>query len=178
MYIFTNVKVNSPQELKGQKMGSFYTELMQELGCTPIRLSITDKYTAMERGLVDGYTDTTDPIVSLGLTDVTKYMIKPGFYGPTGVCIMNLDKFNSLPPHLQKVMLDAQVETEDWLYENWLGKEEIAIQEQEALGVETIQFTGEDAKWLHDLAYKTAWDKLLAKDADMVSLVRPMIEKR
>lgn len=110
-HMFLNKPVNSIADLKGKKLRSSPTNipLMKLVGATPIGMPPPDVYTAMERGVVDGFILPPATIRDFGLIKPSKYMIFPGFYEPCQFVLMNLDAWNKLPKHL-KALLDNGVE--------------------------------------------------------------------
>ena len=90
---------------------------------------------------------------------------------------MNLDKFNSLPAHLQKLLVDTQLEMEPWMLEHFPAVEQAQLQKNNDLGVEFIEFTGEDAEWYLDAAFNSEWDELFNKVPDIAAIIRPMIDR-
>ena len=113
-FFWTNVRVETPYDLAGQKFRalSLYLPFMQELGISPVTMSLGDIYTAMDRGLVDGWAATPGTGLRFHLDEVTKYVIAHGFYQSNATVKMNLDTWNSLPKHLQDLMIKVQIEAE------------------------------------------------------------------
>ena len=66
----------------------------------------------MERGGVEGATGSIEGAYGASYYEVVKYFIEPGAYGGDYWMVMNLDKFNSLPAHLQKLLAELPVEME------------------------------------------------------------------
>lgn len=178
-YLYTNKKVNRPQELKGQKMrtAGMYTLFMKKLGITTVTMPSGDTYTALERGLVDGF-GWPSAIVSRGWHEVTKYMIFPGIYCPNTTTCVNLSKFQGLPKHLQKLLLDVQVDLEQWMWDHFLNIEQIEIQKSKDAEVQFIEFTGDDAKWYVDLAQKVKWDDMTKRIPELVAKIKPLLGKK
>ncbi len=159
-YLWLKVGVEGPQELAGLKIGD--TGLMPEFapafGGTSVHVNFGDVYSALERGVIDGFLMTATTVADLSIFEVTKYGIKHGLYGAAdAIILINLDKWNSLPKHLQKLMKDVfldfeperealqrQIHDEGW--QTMLGG-----------GVEAITFSAEDAKFYRDTAYEAAW---------------------
>jgi TRAP-type C4-dicarboxylate transport system substrate-binding protein len=98
------------------------------------------------------YSDTAD----LSLYEVCKYFINQTFYESGNlVSIMNLKKWNSLPKHLQKLMIDAIIDLEPQIYEIFARDQAAAKQKLIDNGMVPINFSPEDAKWYRNLAYSS-----------------------
>jgi len=125
-------KVSRPQDLAGKKIRSMglYNYFIKALGASPVKIAHTETYTALERGVVDGYMFPFSDVADLSLYEVCKYFIDHTFYESGNlVIIMNLEKFNSLPKHLQKVMVDAMIDLEPMMYEIF-GKDQAAAKKK------------------------------------------------
>src|SRR5690606_15466426 len=72
-------------------------------------------------------------VYDLGLHDVTKYILADAFWpSHTTVALMNLKKFNSLPPKLQAILTDAQLEVESemaGIIKDMIAKERARLEE-------------------------------------------------
>jgi TRAP-type C4-dicarboxylate transport system substrate-binding protein len=157
--IFTNIKVEHPQELKGQRSASFGVTAVANaaLGLESVLISIPDTYTALERSMIDSYALPYQTVAAFGLQEVTKYLIEPGFFRSPAVILVNLDAWNNLQPNLQDLLLKAQDEVERGFVKT---ADEVRGQTKGALlkgGVKLIEFSGADQQWYLDQIYKTAW---------------------
>jgi TRAP-type C4-dicarboxylate transport system substrate-binding protein len=110
-HLFLAKPIKTVADLKGMKVRCSPTTVpfMKSVGATPIGMPPPDIYTAMERGVVDGYILPPATIRDFGLVKPSKYMIFPGFYQPVQFVLMNLDNWKKLPKHLQD-MLDQGAE--------------------------------------------------------------------
>ena len=66
-------------------------------------------YTALERGVVDGYGWPIGGIFDLNWQEKTKYRVDPGFYDAEVSLIMNLDAYKKLHAEAKRQFLDKQV---------------------------------------------------------------------
>ena len=105
-HIFLSKPVGSMADFNGLKLRSSATPVpfIKSMGVTPVGMPPPDIYTAMERGVVDGYILPPATIRDFGLIKASKFMVYPGFYKPSTYVLMNLDKWNSLPSHLQELL--------------------------------------------------------------------------
>lgn len=106
----TKKPINTLDDLKGLKFRTaspYVTEALKIFGATPISMPITETYTALERGVVDG---TVAPWEGLGifkLDDLTKYAVEVDFYTMTMMVVMNKRKYESLPDDVKKIIDDT-----------------------------------------------------------------------
>ena len=108
----TRFEIEKPEDLKGRTMRVYSKgagQVMQALGAAPTTLGVGEVYSALQRGTVDGAMGGLGGAVGLKHFEVTDYMFDQG--GALGTLVhayvMNLDKFEQLPPDLQKVVMEA-----------------------------------------------------------------------
>lgn len=165
-------------DLKGMKMRSFflYDRLQKSLGITPVTIPTPELYTALERGVVDGFCFPFVGPRDMGLTKSAKYVISHHFYTNDVVLLMNLQVWNKLPRDVQ-VKFDEitakvyepymtqyakRLETNEWYM---LGK----------TGVEKVVLEPGEAKKFVDTAYRVKWEEIGEKvPADLLSKLKKM----
>ena len=114
--------VTKPAELEGKKMriptrtGAW---VIEALGANPVGMPVPELPQALSKKVVDGALIPWEIIPPLKLQDLTDFQIegnnKTRFGTTTFQVSMNQDKWDSLPPDIQQVFLDAS--GEDWLRE-------------------------------------------------------------
>ncbi|MFH1116317.1 MAG: TRAP transporter substrate-binding protein DctP [Pseudomonadota bacterium] len=157
--VFTNKQVSKPQEIKGQKIrvSDTYEAFIKALDGVPVTIPGKDIYTALERGTVDGYAWSVLGNVKSGWVEVCKFILEPRIFQMNIEALVNLNKWNSLPDDLKKLMLDTMIanEKESATIMAALGEKE--LKQMQEKGMKTIKFTPEDSKWFVELAYKAQW---------------------
>jgi len=165
-YIMTNIPVKTPYELKGQTLATFATlqQWLDVLGITPAMMAPGDRYTAVEQGVADGMAGQLRYAFSSGNYEVLDYWIDHGIYSSTNNIMMNLDRYNSLPEHLQNVIDQAYLELEKPGAE--MASEFLGTAKKQLIaegGMTPITFSPEDAKYYVDIASTTRWEFLYEK---------------
>ncbi len=168
-HIFTNKAVRKPQEMAGQKIrtSATYEPFVKALGAVPITLPGSEVYTALERGVVDGYAWSVLGNISMGWPEVCKYIVEPRIYSMNIETLINLDTWNKLPKTMQMLMADLMMENEvkfTKVFEE-LGEKELKA--MQAKGMKMIKFSPEDTKWYIDFAYKAGWDEVFKKAPEL-----------
>ena len=98
-YLRINKPIKSIDDLKGVKMrtAALYDRFMKKLGIIPVTVKFGETYTALERGLVDGFGFATLGPRDWGWLKHCKYIIDIPFYTrQNALILMNLDVWNSL----------------------------------------------------------------------------------
>lgn len=133
--------------LKGQKtrITPVYRDFFLALEGTVVQTSPGELYTALERGVVDGYGWPIAGIFDLGWQDRTKARVDPGFYGSEHGILMNMASWQALTP-AQRDFLKKQFEWAE--AQNATYKEEVAAEarKQAEAGIKTIQLSPAESK--------------------------------
>ena len=124
---------------------------MKKLGIVPVVVPMPDVYSALQRGVAQGFAWPPFGIVASGWSDSTKYMTDHAFYQSNNTVLINMDKWNGLPKHLQDLLMATMVEMEPKVRDIL----------DEAEKVEFIKFSPADAKWYVDTAYNTLWERAI-----------------
>lgn len=159
-YISSNFPVKSIDDLKGKKLrvAPLTRHFVQAVGAELITLPPSEIFLAMDRGTVDGFTwPVADAFTRYGWQTVTKYMINQPMYRSGGSVAMNLDKWNTLTPEVQEILLKAIGETQtfalDWFDKNQKEQEAIMVKDK----MEILPISPEESKRWTDVANSSLW---------------------
>jgi TRAP-type C4-dicarboxylate transport system substrate-binding protein len=140
------------------------TAALKDFGSIPVEMPITETYTSLERGVVDG---TVVPFEGLGifkLDDLVKYTTITDFYTVTMAVLMNKRTWKKLPPDIQKII----DENSGLAMSSWCGKAYDAAEppfKERAVskGVQLIELSQEDKEQLRSqtLPLREAWIKAM-----------------
>jgi TRAP-type C4-dicarboxylate transport system substrate-binding protein len=178
-YVGTTKPVSKPTDLKGLRAGSislFAEAFSRALGMTFQVMPFGDTYTAMENGVIDVYVNALDTQAALGLSKLKGYtIIDHPVYVDNCLAIVNLAKWKTLSPKLQKIMLDAQAEMEKVAGEKMTKFNANERKKLIDAGVKFVKFSPKDAKAFVDLAYSAQWAKMKAKQPEIAKKLEGMI---
>ena len=133
-----------------------YREFFQALGATVVQTAPGEVYTALERGVVDGYGWPITGIFDLGWHEKTKFRVDPGFYSAEVSILINKGALAKLNDPQKKVIMDAAAWLEAQAADT--AKENAAdIAKQKAAGIEVIEFKGADGEAYRAKAYEAGW---------------------
>jgi len=160
-YLYLKDKVETTAELEGLKIrtgGSGHGAFVKGTGMMPLQIPLEEMYTAVERGVADGFT-MHPGAHKLGMHEVCKYVCFPPYKTGAGPSVvMNLDIWNGLPKHLQDVIWEVMptLLTEGYardvkLYDNHL-------QVWKDAGAEFIEFTDPGVEKYASLYDNFIWD--------------------
>ncbi|MEW9805045.1 TRAP transporter substrate-binding protein [Mesorhizobium marinum] len=159
-YISTNFPVKSIDDLKGKKLrvAPLTRHFVQAVGAESVTLPPSEIFLAMDRGTVEGFSwPVADAFTRYNWQTVTKYMVNQPMYRSGGSVAMNLDKWDSLSPEVQDILLKAIAETQTFALE-WFDKNQ---KEQEAImvkdGMEILPIAPEESKRWTEVANDALW---------------------
>ena len=164
-YLYTSKKPmikNGNVDLTGFKMRATgaYRPLLKSLNATAVQMPAGEVYTALQRGLVDGYGWPTVGVGAMGLAEVTKYRIEPAFYHLANLTLVNLDFWNKLPANAKAILTKVAAQYEQASIDNMnnAGAKDTATVKEK--GVEIIKLEGEARKNYLAAAYNAMWGRV------------------
>ena len=135
-----------------------WSDALKALGAVPVSLSFSDIYSALEKGLVNGYYWPTLGVLTSGWTEVTKACLLPGVGGQNGVMLINLTAWNRLPKQFQDLMANAMIETEKKVaayQEEKIQKEQSQLK---SLGIQFIKLSPPEEKQYIETTESALWE--------------------
>ncbi|HVN24938.1 MAG TPA: TRAP transporter substrate-binding protein [Syntrophorhabdales bacterium] len=107
--------VKTLEEIKGLKVRATgqMADVIKALGAVPVPLQMPDVYEALRRGVIDGVTVDLSTLKYWKFADVVKYVTADWRLGTgyTFYCVMNKNKWNSLPADLKKIFDEVSHQT-------------------------------------------------------------------
>ena len=176
-HIYTNKKIDKP-DLTGQKIriSPVYRDFFQALNANVITTPPGEVYTALERGVVDGYGWPIGGIFDLNWHEKTKYRVDPGFYDAEVSLTMNLAVYKRLTDaqrnYLQKQLLALEAENTFWTR---YGNVETA--RQQTYGIQTIKFDAATSKAFREKAYEVGWAGAAKQSPEVAARFKALFSK-
>ncbi len=177
-HLYLNKKIDRP-DLAGLKIRvtPVYRDFFTALGATVMQTAPGELYTALERGVVDGYGWPIGGIFDLGWQEKTKFRVDPGFYDAEVSLIVNLDTWKKLSP-TQREVLTRQALAFEGQNDFWKTYAEDEIKRQAQTGIQVIRFEGAQGQQYVDRAYETAWAALIKASPEHGPKLRELFSKR
>lgn len=129
-----NKEINSLADLRGLRIRipGLGGEVMRKVGATPVQLPGGEVYTAMQTGAIDAaewvgpYND-----ITFGFQRIARYYYYPGWQepGPLLELIINLEKWQALPPRLQTIIETAALAVNQEVYDEYTERNAAALEE-------------------------------------------------
>src|SRR5580700_7520998 len=104
-HLYVNKPIASP-DLTGLKLRitPVYRDFFQALGATVVQTAPGEVYTALERGVVDGYGWPITGVFDLGWNEKTKFRVDPGFYTAEVSVLVNKNSWDRLDDAQKNVL--------------------------------------------------------------------------
>lgn len=173
-HIYLNKKIDK-HDFTGLKIRvtPVYRDIVEALGGAPITTAPGEVYTALERGVVDGYGWPITGIFDLGWDKVTKFRLEPPFYSVEVNVLVNLDVWKGLTDAQRRVLSEAAA----WL--EALDEENPAAikaerDRQKAAGIETLDFGEAAARAFLARAYDVAWQSVIKRAPESGTKLRQL----
>jgi TRAP-type transport system periplasmic protein len=157
-HLYLNKPISSP-DLTGLKIRitPVYRDFFQALGATVVQTAPGEVYTALERGVVDGYGWPITGIFDLGWHEKTKYRVDPGFYTAEVSILVNKSTWDKLTDAQRNVLRQAGEQAEADAAAIFAEENAKDTKRQADAGIQTIRFDGAEGKLYRDKAYEAGW---------------------
>lgn len=172
--LMTKTKVVTPADLKGQKIrlanSQIYVEGFNALGATAVPMALSDVYTALQNGTLDGVENPLSTLYGQSFQEVTKYILMTGHIKNFTTWCIGTSYLNTLTPEQQALLKSTGEEA--GLYNNDLQAAASDDYKQKLVdaGVEITDLTADQiAQWkdagrsFYDMGSTFGWSDGLYK---------------
>ena len=130
--------IHKLEDWKGKSIRANHADIITALGGTVKDVPMAEVFDSISKGALDGVVGSTEPFKSWRLGDVCKFLtvntapVQPSILWYN---IMNKNKWNSLPPDIQKIITEVSYE--------YVGKIGLTWDDQAVAGVEYCKSVGD-----------------------------------
>lgn len=176
-HLYLNKKIDKP-DLSGLKVRvtPVYRDFFSSMGATLMQTAPGEVYTALERGVVDGYGWPIQGIFDFNWHEKTKYRVDPGFYNAEVSIIMNLDAYRKLSAP-QRAYVERQAIALESLNGVWKKLNDEDIRRQAQAGIQTITFDPATAKAYYERAYEIGWASIVKASPEHGPQLKKLLSK-
>src|SRR6266851_1649843 len=156
-HLYLNKKIDKP-DLTGLKIciTPVYRDFFQSMGAAVMTTAPGEVYTALERGVIDGYGWPIHALFDLNWQEKTKFRVDPGFYNAEVSLVVNLDKWKSLSPAARDY-LTRQALAYEGQNEFWKSYNQNEAKRQAEAGIQTITFDAATSRKYVQQANEVGW---------------------
>jgi TRAP-type transport system periplasmic protein len=175
-YLYANKRIEKA-DWSGLKLriAPIYRDFFQKMGAGVVQIAPGEVYTALERGVVDGYGWPLVGIFDLGWQERTKYRIEPGFYAVELGIQFSAASWKKLS-ETQRSFLEKQaalLESENLSTAAKDGPAE--IERQTKAGIQVVRLDAAQSQLLLKTAYDAAWDAIVKASPQRGAQLREMM---
>ncbi len=169
-YIWVKKPVKDIEELQKLKLRAapMYTYFFGRLGVGTVAVKPTDVYTALERGMVDGFGWPLLGAREDGWTEHCKYVIDHSFYGMDATILFNQDAWNKIPKPIQDDLTNLTIKYERDMVAHFQQENDKEREMLKKTGVKFITFSEAEGKKYVQMAYDAYWDDLAKKVPNLI----------
>jgi TRAP-type C4-dicarboxylate transport system substrate-binding protein len=176
-HLFLKKPVTKP-DLQGMRLRGIpiYRDFFQSMGASVLTIAPGELYTALERGVVDGYGWPVSGIFDLSLQEQTKYRVEPGFYNVEVGVLVNLNTWKKLNERQKVVLADAA----RWMEDLNLGNAKTWEEEkkrQTAAGIQQITFSPAESAAYGKQAIDTIWGSINQRSPEHGPKLRQLLTR-
>lgn len=165
-------------DLSGLKLRvlPIYRPLFEALGATAIDMNQSELYTALERGVVDGYGYISWGLRGQGWAPVTDYRVEPGFYNTSVTWLVNKNKWDAMPEDARTCMQELAIKEETDNLQKVVDRNVVEYEDQAEDGIEVIELTGDARDKFLSTATEAGWNDVRSKDPTHYEKLREYME--
>jgi TRAP-type transport system periplasmic protein len=177
-HLYVNKPISSP-DLTGLKLRitPVYRDFFQALGATVVQTAPGEVYTALERGVVDGYGWPITGVFDLGWNEKTKYRVDPGFYTAEVSVLVNKSVWDRLNEAQRDLLRKPAEQVEAEAAAVFAEENEREIKRQAAAGIQTIRFEGATANTYLSKAYQAGWNGIIRQSPTAGPRLKELFQK-
>jgi TRAP-type transport system periplasmic protein len=177
-HLYVNKPISAP-DLTGLKLRitPVYRDFFQALGATVVQTAPGEVYTALERGVVDGYGWPITGVFDLGWNEKTKYRVDPGFYTAEVSVLVNKTAWDRLNEAQRNLLRKPAEQVEAEAVAAFAEENEQEIKRQAAAGIQTIRFEGATASTYLTKAYQAGWNGIIRQSPTAGPRLKELFQK-
>lgn len=172
---FAKEPLQTPDDLKGKKIRVSETSILLDtvscFGASPTPISMSELYTSLQTGVVDGADQPLAGYVSNSFGEIAPNIILDNHTYTPGVIIMSEYRWNKLSPEDQAIIRQAAEASEDYNREIVAAAEAEQIEQLRGEGINVVE-VNDFAPW--QKVVQPVYDKYAAGFEDIVNQIRSM----
>lgn len=140
--------IRKPEDMKGKKYrisaGGVATDIFASLGASGVQIPVSDLYTALQRGVVDGTFASINNIETEKQQEVVKYLTLAYVNTINYPVLVNKKFWDGLPDDLKKVVREAMAEATDFEWKMSEQYDKVSLEKLKKEGMQVHELTPEE----------------------------------
>jgi TRAP-type C4-dicarboxylate transport system substrate-binding protein len=178
-HIFLRNKIQKIADLKNLKIRVFpaIAPAVKALGASPLVLPMGDIYTAMERGIIDGFAQGVSGI-GKQYQGLVKGYVEPGFYRATFHLLANPKSWQKVPQATRAKIIDYVRNKESVPFEaSWKANLASSYKRLAGNKIEAIHLAADEKAKFKSLVFDAAWAAVRSKSSEQGKRLQSMLMK-
>ena len=143
-YLMSTKPVRTPEDLKGLKVrvpnNKVAIDIMNAMGATATPMALTEVYTALQQGIIDGVENPFSTLYARKCQEVCSYLSMTAHQKMLSLFFVSTDWFNSLSEEAQAALIQVATEAGDVFSKEMMPKDNaVALEAFKEAGVEIIE---------------------------------------
>lgn len=113
--------INTPEDLEGLKIrtpkGVWRVKMFETYGAAPVPMAFSEVFVGLQTGVIDGQENPFGNINAGKFQEVQRYLSESNHVYTPSFPTASLRKFKTYPEEVQKALMEAAAEVQDWTYE-------------------------------------------------------------
>lgn len=176
----TNWEVKGPEDVKGMKMrcqeSDVLLQIWSDLGASPLPMSLSEVYTALQQGAIDGQMNGYVTNFTNNYFEVQDYIYKLGLLYDVMVVGISADVYYSLPEDLQDVLDQAYRDSQEWNIEQAREENQRCAEGWVEAGGQIIDLTGDLEPWKEATKPTYDWFRETFPEIDLDAILETVNE--
>lgn len=160
--------IKEPEDMKGLKVRVMeqpvYIDMMKSLGASPTPMAMSELYTSLQKGVIDGQENPLGHIATKKFNEVQKYLSLTGHTYASEPLLISTSAWKKLTPEQQAIVKQAAIDTRDWERQLCRDLEGKFLQQIKDAG--TTEVNDDVDKEAFAKATKPAWDNYVKRFGD------------
>ena len=153
-HITNNVRpIHTPEDMKGIKLrcmeNNVHVDMFKLMGANPTPMAISEVFTALQQGTVDGQENPIANIYGYKFNEVQKYLSLTGHVYQPQLEVISTEFWDNLPEDLQKILMEGEIIRRDHQREYAKAYDEESLEEIKKT-TEINELTPEEHKMFQD----------------------------
>ncbi|QOR39885.1 TRAP transporter substrate-binding protein [Billgrantia diversa] len=132
--------IETPEDLEGLKLrtpkGAWRVRMFEEYGANPSPMALSEVFTALQTGTMDGQENPLVQIHSQKFQEVQDYLSLTGHVYTPAYVVVSKSHWEDLPEDVRDVLEETAQEVQDFVYETAAEQDEQLLGEMEEAGME------------------------------------------
>ncbi len=165
--LLSEMPIRMPDDLQGLRIGTGLSEdalkLWSKTGADPSHAEGSDVLFNLEEWAIDAYDGSVETMASLEAQNAGAYLVETAHSYTPYICVMNLERFNSMTDVQKSAVLDSMSEVQMNSFSESKAYEDYLLMEFQKAGIEIVLLTDEEKTAFNEVLVTENAEKIIKK---------------